>query len=100
MFKRISISVVLAVACIAGAGCQSVERALNGLPQVSGDAIHFSQTNPISSATVDAVNLRQSDTVATADSLTVQVSAPFVGTTSIHVTNYRRQKRVATSDGQ
>lgn len=85
---------VISVLCLAGifAGCTSVEKTLNGLPQVSGD-IHFAQQSPLGSVTIDAKNLQQTPEQATADELTVQVSAPLVGTTAATFTNYKRVKR-------
>jgi hypothetical protein len=73
-------------------GCMTVEKALNRLPQVSAARVHIAQGTLYGSAQIDATNLRQSDTQATADSITVQITAPFAGTTTIHLEGYVRDK--------
>lgn len=92
--KTIASLLILALAGLLS-GCMSVEKALNGLPQVSATRLHVAQSNPIGSAQIDAVNLKQTPERATADSITVQVSAPFVGTTTVQLDGYVREKRPA-----
>lgn len=87
--------IVLAVLAFVVSGCQSVEKTLNNLPQVSAERLHIAQANPLTSAQVDAVNLVQTPERATADSITVQVSAPFIVTTTVRVEGYVREKRPA-----
>jgi len=71
----------------------SVEKAINDMPQISAARLHFVQGTPYGSVQIDAINLRQSDTQATADSITVQVSVPLVGATTVQIDGYVRDKR-------
>ncbi len=87
--------VPLLILALFSTGCQSVEKALNSMPQVSATRLHVAQSNPLGSAQVDAVNLVQTPERATADSITVQVSAPFVGTTTVQLDGYVREKQPA-----
>lgn len=81
------------LAALVFSGCASVERSLNNLPQVSAQELHVSQSNPWGSVQIDAENLQQTPTQATADSLTVQVSLPLVGTTAVTFKGYVRDKQ-------
>lgn len=88
---------ILAAGLLAAAlltGCASVERSLNDLPQVSASELHLSTANPWGGVQIEAVNLQQTATQATADSLTIQVSVPFMGTTTVQVKGYVRDKRL------
>ena len=89
----------LLVLLLAGAlallsGCASIEKTLNDLPQVSAAEIHAETSNPLATASLDAVNLQQTPTQATADLLTVRVSGTFIGTSSVIFKGYVRDKRL------
>ncbi len=80
------------------AGCASVERTLNNLPQVSAAELHIATSGALGGLQVDAVNLLQTPAKATADQLTIQVSTPWIGTTTVSIKGYEREKRVASLD--
>lgn len=87
---RLAVLVILAAAL---GGCASIEKTLNDLPQVSAAEIHAETSNPIATASVDAVNLQSTPTRTTADVLTIRIAGTFIGSTSVTFKGYVRDKR-------
>jgi len=88
--KRIAIFVTMACAVIF-TGCTSVKVG-KYIPDISAQRIEYHRTGTVSGADVSITNLQQHPDKITADSITITVRYPFIGSVEVNATGYERKK--------